>query len=107
MIQPIVRDDIRKGGNVFKLIKYLIYLSIITGVIIAFVMWNGGDKIRWFGKKSEEIGHTVKKKSDIVGSKSDQLEEGLSEKKELIEDKVKTVVKKAEEHGIIKRDKEK
>lgn len=91
----------------FKIIKYLVYLSIIAGVIIAFVMWNGGDKIRWFGKKSEEIGHTVKEKSDVVGKKSDQLEEGFTEKKEFIEEKVKTVVKKAEEHGIIKREKEK
>ena len=88
----------------FKIIKYLIYLSIIAGVIIAFVMWNGGDKIRWFGKKSEEIGHTVKEKSEVVGDKSDKLEEGLTEKKEFIEEKVKTVVKKAEEHGIIKRE---
>ncbi|MCC6544316.1 MAG: hypothetical protein IT392_07420 [Nitrospirae bacterium] len=89
----------------FKIIKYLIYLTIIAGVIIAFVMWNGGDKIRWFGRKSEEIGHTVKKKSDVVGKKSDKLEEDLTEKKEFIEEKVKTVVKKAEEHGIIKREK--
>ncbi len=91
----------------FKIIKYLIYLSIIAGVIIAFVMWNGGDKIRWFGKKSEEIGHTVKEKSEAVGNKSDKLEEGLSEKKEFIEEKVKAVVKKAEERGIIKREQEK
>ena len=91
----------------FKIIKYLVYLSIIAGIIIAFVMWNGGDKIRWFGKKSEEIGHTVKEKSEVVGDKSDKLEEGLSEKKEFIEEKVKTVVKKAEEHGIIKREQEK
>lgn len=91
----------------FKIIKYLIYLTIIAGVIIAFVMWNGGDKIRWFGKKSEDIGHTVKKKSDVVGKKSDKLEEDLTEKKEYIEDTVKTVVKKAEEHGIIKREQEK
>ncbi len=90
-----------------KLIKYLIYLCIIAGIIIAFVMWNGGDKIRWFGRKSEEIGHTVKEKSEAVGKKSDNLEEGLSDKKEFIEEKVKAVVKKAEEHGIIKREEEK
>lgn len=88
----------------FKIIKYLVYLSIIAGVIIAFIMWNGGDKIRWFGKKSEEIGHTVKEKSEVIGNKSDQIEEGLTDKKEFIEEKVKTVVEKAEKHGIIKRE---
>ena len=91
----------------FKILRYLIYLSIIAGIIIAFIMWNGGDKIRWLGKKSEGVGHTLKKKSEVVGGKSDQLKEGITEKKEFIEEKVKAVVEKAEKHGIIKREGEK
>ncbi|MBI5756338.1 MAG: hypothetical protein HZA12_05370 [Nitrospirae bacterium] len=88
----------------FKIIKYLVYLSVIVGVIIAFIMWNGGDKIRWFGKKSEGVGHTLKEKSEVVGDKSDQLKEEITDKKALIEEKIKTVVEKAEKHGIIKRE---
>lgn len=88
----------------FKLFRMFIYLVIIAGVIIAFILWNGGDKIRWLGKKSEDIGRTIKEKSEYTGDKSDRLKEKIEEKKEAIEDKIKTVVEKAEEHGIIKRE---
>lgn len=88
----------------FKLFRMFIYLVIIAGVIIAFVLWNGGDKLRWFGKKSQEAGKTIKEKSEYVGDKSDQLREKIEDKTEVIEDKVKTVVEKAEKHGIIKRE---
>lgn len=90
-----------------KLLRMFIYLFIVAGVIIAFIMWNGGDKIRWFGKKSEGVGHTLKEKSEVVGDKSDQLKEEITDKKEFIEEKVKAVVEKAEKHGIIKREGEK
>ena len=88
----------------FKLFRMFIYLIIIVGVLITFIMWNGGEKIRWFGKKSEEVGRTIKKESKIIGDKSDQLKEKIEDKTEIIEDKVKSVVEKAEKHGIIKRE---
>lgn len=90
----------------FKLARMLVYLVIIAGVIIAFIMWNGGEKIRWFGKKSEEVGRTIKKESKVIGDRSDQLKEKIVDKAEVIEDKVKGVVEKAEKHGIIKREEE-
>lgn len=88
----------------FKLFRMFIYLVIIAGVIIAFVLWNGGEKIRWFGKKSADIGGTIKEKSEYIGDKSDQLKDKIEDKTETIEEKVKTVVEKAEKHGIIKRE---
>lgn len=88
----------------FKLIKMFIYLVIVVGIFIAFIMWNGGEKMRWFGKKSEGIGKTIKEKSEYIGDKSDQLQEEIEDKTGIIEEKVRNVVKKAEEHGIIKRE---
>ena len=88
----------------FKLLRMSIYLIIIAGVIIAFIMWNGGEKIRWFGKKSADVGKTIKEKSEYVGEKSDQLKEKLEDKKETIEEKINTVVEKAEKQGIIRRE---
>lgn len=89
----------------FKLLKMLIYLLIITGIIITFIMWNGGEKLRWFGRKSENAGKTIKEKTKYIGDKSDKIKENLEGKKEAIEGKVKAVVETAEKHGIIKRDK--
>lgn len=88
----------------FKLFRMFIYLVIIAGVIIAFILWNGGEKIRWFGKKSGGIGQTIKEKSEYIGDKSDQLQEEIEDKTGIIEEKVRNVVKKAEKHGIIKRE---
>lgn len=90
----------------FKLIKMFIYLIIIAGVVIFFIMWNGGEKLRWFGKKSENVGKTIKEKTEYIGDKSDRIKENIEGKKEVIEGKVKTVVETAERHGIIKREKE-
>ena len=74
----------------FKLLKMFIYLIIISAIVIVFIMYNGGEKLRWFGKKSENVGKTIK--------------ENLDNKKEAIEGKVKTVVETAEKHGIIRRE---
>ncbi len=88
----------------FRLLRMFIYLIIIAGILITFIMWNGGEKIRWFGKKSAGVGKTIKEKSEYIGEKSDHIQEKLEDKKEFIEDKVKAAVEKAEKHGIIKRE---
>ncbi len=90
----------------FRLIKMFIYLIIIVSIVVVFIMWNGGEKLRWFGKKSENIGKTIKDKTEYIGDKSDRLKEDIEGKKEAIEGKVKTVVETAEKHGIIRREKE-
>ncbi|MDD5434896.1 MAG: hypothetical protein PH343_05650 [Nitrospira sp.] len=91
----------------FRLIKMFIYLIIIISVVVVFIMYNGGEKLRWFGKKSEDVGKTIKEKTEYIGDKSDKIKENLDDKKEAIEGKVKTVVETAEKHGIIRREKEK
>lgn len=88
----------------FRILRIFIYLIIIAGVVITFIMWNGGEKIRWVGKKSEKVGKTIKDKSELVGEKSDEIKETIENKTENIEEKVKDVVEKAEKHGIIKRE---
>ena len=88
----------------FRLFRLMIYFIVIAGLIILFIMWNGGEKIRWFGKKTEEAGKTIKKKSEILGDKSDQLKDKIEDKKESIEETINTVVETAEKHGIIKKD---
>lgn len=87
-----------------KLIRVLIYLIIIAGVVIAFILWNGGDKIRWFGERSEDVGKTIREKSKYIGKQSDEIKEKLEEKKEVIEEKIDTVVEEAEKRGIIRRE---
>ncbi len=89
----------------FRLIKMFIYLIIIATIVIVFIMYNGGDKLRWFGKKSENVGKTIKEKTEYMGDKSDKIKKNLDNKKEAIEGTVKTVVKTAEKHGIIRREK--
>lgn len=88
----------------FKLIKMFIYLIIIVSVVVVFIMWNGGEKLRWFGKKSENVGKTIKEKTEYIGDKSDKIKENLDNKKDAIEGTVKTVVETAEKHGIIRRE---
>jgi len=88
----------------FKMIKIFIYLVILSGIVITFVLWNGGDKIRWFGKKSREVGEAIEKRSGYIGEKSDRLKKEIEGKREVIEEKVKAVVEKAERHGIVKRE---
>lgn len=88
----------------FKLIKMFIYLIIIVSIVVVFIMWNGGEKLRWFGKKSENVGKTIKEKTEYIGDKSDKIKENLDNKKETIEGTVKTVVETAEKHGIIRRE---
>lgn len=87
-----------------KLIRIFIYLVIIAGIVIAFILWNGGDKIRWFGEQSEDVGKTIRDKSKYIGKQSDEIKEKLEEKKEVIEDKIDTVVEEAEKRGIIRRE---
>jgi len=88
----------------FKLIRIFIYLVIIAGIVVAFILWNGGDKIRWFGEQSEDVGKTIKEKSKYIGKQSDEIKEKLEEKKEVIEEKIDTVVEEAEKRGIIRRE---
>jgi len=88
----------------FKLIRIAIYLAIIAGIVIAFILWNGGDKIRWFGEQSEDVGKTIREKSKYIGKQSDQIKEKLEDKKDVIEDKIDTVVEEAEKRGIIRRE---
>jgi len=83
----------------FRLARLIIYLLIIGGLILVFIRWNGGDKIRWIGKKAEEIGKTVKKKTEIIGKKADQLKEDIIKK----EKSARELIEKMEALGIIKR----
>ena len=88
----------------FKLIRIAIYLAIIAGIVIAFILWNGGDKILWLAEQSEDVGKTIREKSKYIGKQSDQIKEKLEDKKEVIEDKIDTVVEEAEKRGIIRRE---
>ncbi len=84
----------------FRLIRLFIYLVIMGGLIIAFIRWNGGNKIRWIGRKSEHVGKIVRKKTEIIGEKADQLQEKIIKK----EKSAKEMIEKMENLGIIKRD---
>ncbi len=93
--------------GMFRLTRLFFYLIILAGIFLAFVMWNGGEKIRWFGKKSEEIGRTIKEKSDEIGDKSDKIREDVLGKKRAVEETITNVVKAAESIGIIEKEREK
>lgn len=84
----------------FRLIRWSFYLLIIAGIVTIFVMWNGGDKIRWIGRKSEEVGKAIREKTEAIGDKSDRVREEILEKKEQVED----IIEKAEKIGVIVRE---
>jgi len=59
----------------FKLIKRLIVIVLISGIIfLALSLWQGGDPFRWFGKKSKKAGEVIKEKSEEIGQKADTIQ---------------------------------
>jgi gas vesicle protein len=66
----------------FKLIKRLISIIIIAALIfLALSLWQGGKPFRWFGKKSEQAGETIREKSNEIGTEADRIKKGTEELK--------------------------
>ena len=84
--------------------KVVFWPVILLILLIAFILWNGGDKLRWFGQKSAETGKAIQEKSEEVGETSDRLKKTIEEKKEVVGEKIEGVVDTAKKHGIIKRE---
>ncbi len=62
----------------FKLLKRLICIVVIALIIFfGLALWEGGEKFRWFGRKSEKAGRIIKKESESVGEKADKIKEGV------------------------------
>ena len=58
----------------FRLIKQLIGLAVLAAIVfLALSFWQGGNPFRWFGKKSEQAGEVLKKKSEVVGAEADKI----------------------------------
>jgi len=54
----------------FRFIFRLVFICIVLLIaFIAFSVYSGGEKFRWFGKKVEQ-------ESQKVGEKADQIKEG-------------------------------
>ncbi|MBF0558200.1 MAG: hypothetical protein HQL08_05420 [Nitrospirae bacterium] len=62
--------------KLIKRIICLLMLALIVFVVIAF--WSGGEKFRWFGKKTggivEDTGEKLGNKADEIKGKKDQAE---------------------------------
>jgi Sec-independent protein translocase protein TatA len=83
------------------LIRKLIFWPIILVILIlAILLWSGGDKLRWFGQKTEETGKTIREKAEDL----DRLKKGIEQKKETVNKTLQGVVDTAEKRGILKRE---
>ena len=81
----------------FKLIRHLIVIVIITAIVfLALSLWQGGEPFRWFGKKSEQAGEVLKKKSEEVGNEADKIKKKSEDVKDTTK-KVTEGIKKAGE----------
>ncbi len=67
-----------------KLIRKLVCLVILTALIVFIIgLTKGGDPFRWFGRKSEKVGHILKEKSEKLADEADRLKKtGETIKKE-------------------------
>jgi hypothetical protein len=78
-------------------IRRLLFILVLAGVVlVALSFWQGGEPFRWFGKKSEQAGEVLKKKSDEFGEKADELKKKTEDFRETTE-KVKKGVEGAGE----------
>jgi hypothetical protein len=58
----------------FKLMKRLIFIAfILTVVLLALSLWQGGTPFRWFGEKSEQAGIIMKETSEELGNEADKI----------------------------------
>ncbi len=76
----------------FKLIKRIICISILT--VIAFFVISylyGGEKFRWFGKKSEEAARIIRQSSDNLADRADSLKNAKDTFKEVINNAMKLI----------------
>jgi type VI protein secretion system component VasK len=81
----------------FKLIRRLIAIAIITAIVfLALSLWQGGKPFRWFGKKSEQAGEVLKKKSEEVGDEADKIKKRSEDVKDTSK-KVGDTMKKTKE----------
>jgi len=57
-----------------KFIKRMICLFVLTAVAIGAVAFlEGGDPFRWLGRRSEETGKVIRKKSDKLADEVDKI----------------------------------
>jgi hypothetical protein len=97
----------------FRLIRQLIGLAVIAAIIfLVLSFWQGGKPFRWLGKKSEQAGEVVKKKSEELGKEADRIKgrtedikdtttkvgEGLRKTREKIKDFTGTKEKEEKTH---------
>jgi len=92
----------------FSLIKNIISLAIIIGLIFLFIsLWKGGEPFRWFGKKSEQAGEIIKKKSEDISKTADELKkqtEDLKEKTKMLKKELAETKNKINQTQDIKND---
>ena len=83
-----------RSGKKVKQAKKLLLISLVSvAVLAALLIYFGGSGFRWFGKKGEHLGAVVRENSDRMGSKADDVREGMKDaakdvKRDLV-DKVK------------------
>lgn len=83
-----------RPGKKLKQAKKLLLISLASiAVLAALLLYFGGSGFRWFGKKGQHLGIVVREKSDRIGSKADDVQEGMKDaakdvKRDLV-DKVK------------------
>lgn len=90
-------------GLIRKLVLWPIFLFCL---LVGLILWKGGDKIRWFGKKTAETGTAIQKKTEAIGQTSDRIKETFDDQTKSINQKIDQVVEKAEKRGILKREPE-
>jgi hypothetical protein len=81
-----------------KFIKRIVCL-VIFGALILFVIaiLRGGEPFRWFGKKSEETGKMIQKKSGEMAEEADRLKETgdkIKDEAERVEKTTKEILKR-------------
>jgi len=77
-----------------KFIKGIICLLIITAVVFfAIALWSGGEKFRWFGKKTGSI---VEDAAEKLGNKADEIKWKKDEAAGILKQLIGLVPKKSQ-----------
>jgi hypothetical protein len=77
----------RRSEGMFRLIFRLIFIGIVLLIaFIAFSVYSGGEKFRWFGKKVEQESQKVGEKADRIKQGSETVIKGIEKTTEKVKE---------------------
>jgi len=89
----------------FRLLrKLIVYALIIIAISAAFIMWDGGKRLRQVGKRIAEFGNMIERKTESISERSERIKTEIEEKKRGVVKRLDKAIEKAKEYGIIEQD---